>query len=349
MPIVVVRKDEDKGSIINLTEGIEAKGNGQYEREKNLQSFLEKHPNLIREESGPDINFIKSEVILPNSGRLDSLFVDSTGTLIAVEVKLAKNPDANEVAAQALNYLSDITRLTADELNRLVNNELESALKKFAEEDEEKDIDTLWSQVDQNLRAAKTRLMVVMDESKSHPDLERIFRFLAHKANLDVQLITIQHYSSPSEPDMGKIYVPNRMIKAVPESRLVRASSPTSLEDWDTFVNGLNNKEMIAFIKEWKERGQKILPRSKRLVFPQQGEKWRIEPKISGHAWVMQGGRFRGDEEYWKGGLSSSDSVTVHREGMRLHFHLYSKKDFDFFWESITQTLKGTDLLRSGA
>ncbi|MFH1157879.1 MAG: hypothetical protein V1721_03215 [Pseudomonadota bacterium] len=186
MPIVVVRKDEDKGVVVNSVRSTD--DGGQFDDEDKLQSLLEKYPNLVREDHGPEVNLVKRELILPKAGKLDLLFVDSDGLPIAVEVKLDRNAKKREVVAQALDYLTDLTSLTVDELDQLVNKELTRALEQHDLAAEgEKDPDFLWNAVGRNLRAGKARLMVVMD--RPHPDLERIFSFLANNSQLDVQLL----------------------------------------------------------------------------------------------------------------------------------------------------------------
>ncbi|MFH1157880.1 MAG: hypothetical protein V1721_03220 [Pseudomonadota bacterium] len=169
---------------------------------------------------------------------------------------------------------------------------------------------------------------------------------------MDGLIVTIQHYSSPDAPDVGNIYVPRSLIRQVSTGRRQTKSSDvdtseadmsdaTSSEKLDMFVRGLDNQALVSFIKQWQESGKKISwsPRM-RLAFPQQVEKWRIEPREKGEAWVQQGGRFNGDEDYWKEGLSLEDKVEVRGGGKCLRFYLESKSDFDFFWQSITEKLK---------
>jgi len=65
---------------------------------------------------------VQREVGLPAAGSLDLLLVDAEGVPVAVEVKLARNSQSRrEATAQAFDYVSDLTQLTVDELDDVVD------------------------------------------------------------------------------------------------------------------------------------------------------------------------------------------------------------------------------------
>jgi hypothetical protein len=139
--------------------------------------------------------------------------VDVNGLPIAVEVKLRLNGEARrEVVAQVIDYLSSLTELTVEELDRAVNGQLEAALTRLAK-DEDEEFDRLWECVGANLRAGKARMVVALDEAPA--SLERIFRFLARNSSLDVQLLTVQRYSSA----LGDVIVPQLRVNPVTERK----------------------------------------------------------------------------------------------------------------------------------
>jgi hypothetical protein len=167
---------------------------------KNSQDLL-KDENTSPEDGSSAVAFVASQLVLPEAGRLDLLFIRRDGLPIAVEVKLARNAQSRrEVVAQAIDYLSSLTALTVDELDQLVEGRLEDALRQLVMDDDTQ-FDLAWRSVGTNLRAGKARLVVALDDAP--PPLERIFRFLTRFSGLDAQLLTVQQYPSTA----GKIYV----------------------------------------------------------------------------------------------------------------------------------------------
>jgi|SRR5580700_1653506 hypothetical protein len=168
--------------------------------ENQLQSLLSEHPALLQQENEPSIALIAREVDLKEAGWLDLLMVNRDGLPIAVEVKLARNGESRrEVVAQAIDYISALTSMTVDELDDLLDNRVEKALRAFDEGDEE-GFERRWHTLGANLRAGLVRLLVAVDGS--NPGLERILRFLAEKSELDVQLIVTERFIGSSNQEV---------------------------------------------------------------------------------------------------------------------------------------------------
>jgi hypothetical protein len=184
-------------------------------KEEELELLLTECRQLFLPDDGNQdvkIEFVARQIDL-EAGTLDLLFVDSTGLPIAVEVKLALNDDARrKVVAQAIDYLSSLTELTVDELDNKVGGRLGDALKRLADGDPA-EFERLWSCVGTNLRARTARLVVALDDAPA--SLERIFRFLATYSSLDVQMLTLQRYST----DLGDVVVPQIRVNPAAERR----------------------------------------------------------------------------------------------------------------------------------
>jgi hypothetical protein len=180
-----------------------------FSNEQELEKALMEHPELLQDDNAAEdenattVAFVANQLDLPEgAGRLDLLFVSSDGLPVAVEVKLGANAEARrKVVGQAIDYLSALTSLTVDELDKLVGGRLKQELHKLAPPDDNEEFERLWWSVGTNLRAGKARLVVAVDDAP--PTLERIFRFLTDASSLDVQLFTVQQY--PSEA--GRIFV----------------------------------------------------------------------------------------------------------------------------------------------
>lgn len=187
---------------------------GAFSKEEELELLLA-HPELLGEEA-ESIELVARQVPL-QAGELDLLFVNADGLPIAVETKMKKNPEARrEVIGQVIDYLASLTDLTVDELNLSVSGKLKPAIDNLTEEAEgdeaeESEFDRVWQAVGTNLRAGQARLVVALDEAP--PSLERIFRFLARKSNLDVRLVTVQKYTSK----VGHVFVPRTIVSSATE------------------------------------------------------------------------------------------------------------------------------------
>ena len=312
-----------------------------YSDERSLVDLLIRSPRLIAPDDGSDIAYVGREIILREAGKLDLLFINAEGLPIAVEVKLRKNSESRrEVVAQALDYMSSLATMTIEEINSVSGGGLERAIKSIADdiEPEALSFDQLWDSFALNLRAGRSRMMVVLDAVQDG-GLERIFRFLAEKSRLDVQLVTVQKFGSGDPSTVEEIYVPRSLVD-VPTNQRSGIPSETAKIDWDAVIEGTSNQAMADFLSLCLKENQKFNENTKRLVFPSQGVKWRLEPRKD-FAWVMQG-RFNGDEDYWKSRLSDPKTVTIHRDEKRLHFILKTKEDFQVFLNAVQNDLKDT-------
>jgi hypothetical protein len=223
---------------------------GVFSKEKELENLLAECPELLGGEDGPAIALVAQQVHLPEAGILDLLFVDGDGLPIAVEVKKESNPESpRAVIGQVIDYLSSLTALTVDELDTLVNGRLETALRELTDEGDDPEFERVWQAMGANLRAGQARLVVALDEAP--PALERIFRFLARNSYLDVQLLTVQRYSSPR---MGDVFVPRTVVDPAAEStsivRKIRPTCPELAAVIDTY-NNMAQPDVHATLRSW--------------------------------------------------------------------------------------------------
>lgn len=175
--------------------------------ERDLKDLLKQCPELLRDDSEsdggdtPQIKLVGEEINL-EAGDIDLLFVDSSGRLILVETKLNVNPGARrQIVAQAIDYLSALTQLTARELNTKVGGKLKLSLADLAGDDEEGEkFDSLWESAERNLRAGRTRVVMALD--KAPQSLERIFLLLTQKSELDVRLLAIERYAPATDEEI---------------------------------------------------------------------------------------------------------------------------------------------------
>ncbi len=217
-----------------------------YTSERELQEILADNPTLLVNETDPSIALVQIEVNLPNTGKADILFVDSSGLPIVVEVKLAKNAESRrEIVAQIFDYISSITQFTVDELDDLTDNQLLTAITSIS--DKNNSTEQIWKLCSKNLRAGDVRVVLAID--KAPDELVRIVRFVNDKSVLDVRLVEFQKFSNDKSKS---IIVPNFIVigeetkTVVKEKRPKRQPKPEFqiiLDSYDNIaINGFETK-----------------------------------------------------------------------------------------------------------
>lgn len=197
MPIVFV-KNQSKKSIKP----------SPFINEDELEKAVAENPSLITGDGEASLSVVRNQVCLQNAGRLDILMVDATGYPVAVEVKLGRNIESRrEVVAQAFDYTSDLSQMTSDELDDLVEGALERALASFDPDENKTQFETRWKACGANLRAGRVRLVIAVDEAKE--DLTRIVQYINDHSDLDVRLIAVEKFT---ESDGGMIFVPKMLV-----------------------------------------------------------------------------------------------------------------------------------------
>lgn len=60
-------------------------------------------------------------------------------------------------------------------------------------------------------------------------------------------------------------------------------------------------------------------------------------------AYVWQRGRFEGDVDFWRHGLTKSDEVRPVKDGECLRLFLYTADDFEYFRQAATEKLQSAE------
>jgi len=208
---IVMEKEEKRMAKILLIDGenIKALDKIRFTEEGKLQDYLEEYPSLIPlaeiVEGASDLLCMGREVGA-GPGSVDLLFIDKDGLLTVVETKLAKNPEARRtVIGQIIEYASYISQWTADDVYRIANEYLKSNIDEamgnvsqgeFSAED-------FRSNIEQNLKNGKIRLIVAVDELIE--PLRATVTFLNSYSNFDILLLQV---SSFEESKSRKVLIP---------------------------------------------------------------------------------------------------------------------------------------------
>lgn len=186
-----------------------------YEREYDLQSLLEKHPDLLAGDQIDELNprrwlHVSREVGVPEddggSDRwyLDHLFLDQDAIPTLVEVKQSNNNDtrrkvvgqmldyaANSVAYWPVESLRDAFEASANEAGEDPTQLILSLIRATPEDIDP--VDKFWTQVKTNLQAGRIRLLFVADEIPK--ELQQIVEFLnGQMSSAEVLAVEVRQY-----------------------------------------------------------------------------------------------------------------------------------------------------------
>lgn len=217
-----------------------------FKNEDELQACLERSPNLLVSETEPQVATVQREVSLPSAGYLDLLVVDKEGLPVAVEVKLARNGQSRrEVVAQAFDYVSDLSDMTFDELDELVQGALASALMDLVGETQ---YPTIRKQCATNLRAGQIRLVIAVDLAGE--DLRRMVRYMNEHSDIDVRLVSISKFDNGEN---GQILVPSILVARSETSKGIGPGPKP--KDLDPFFAAVLNVYDASVPEDMKNRG----------------------------------------------------------------------------------------------
>lgn len=189
-----------------------------YATEQELEDIIAANPYLLLGENEPELSLIAGQVNLPGSGIADLLFLDASGRLTVVEVKLLRNAESRRVVVgQVFDYVSTLADRTLFEIDEMTGGSLETALREFGDPDADAgSYEALRRGCSTSLRAGDVRVAVVMDDAPD--ELVRIMSFMNDHSDLDVRLITVQKHQQAE----GQVYVPRLVVTASEEKKVGR-------------------------------------------------------------------------------------------------------------------------------
>ncbi|QYE34856.1 MULTISPECIES: hypothetical protein [Sphingosinicellaceae] len=174
--------------------------------EDSMQALVARHPELISDEDG-DLLLVRREQPIADSidgaGRwsVDHLFVTQTSVPVLVELKRAADPRLRrEVVGQMLDYAANATAHW--QAGRIADAFAKTATADGREPDlmladflgEGIDPGKFWSQVDDNFRSGRIKIVFVADVIPN--ELARIVEFLNDQMRADVRAVELRWFES---------------------------------------------------------------------------------------------------------------------------------------------------------
>lgn len=185
-----------------------------YTNEDGLQKLLHETPTLI---PGVGPAAAVRELVFPDSGTIDLVIVEPSGSIILVECKLARNPEIKRsVIGQIMSYAAAAWRATYEEFDRWfaakAGDSLAASVEKAAESGSLAwDAEEFRASVIDNLLAGRFRLFIVVDRitdelrgiveyvnTHTTSELELLALELAYVADGDVEILLPQAHGQES-------------------------------------------------------------------------------------------------------------------------------------------------------
>ena len=158
--------------------------NGRKERE-HLEEWIKSNPQIL----GTDIAII-GEQVYTKSGPLDFIGIDSSGNIVIVELKRDRLP--REVLAQAIDYASDISSYSTDQISDICLKYTGDSIGVFLAA---RFPDTNWEEVGINHEQRLLLVGFAIDEP-----LHRMIEWLSEKYNVAINAIVL-HYTMTRSGD----------------------------------------------------------------------------------------------------------------------------------------------------
>jgi len=133
--------------------------------------------------------------------------------------------------------------------------------------------------------------------------------------------------------------------EAVPRRRRRTVTSKIKWSDWEQALSGVENPELVTYYNEELAANRECYLRKRILHYRIEGKRRWFVAARKAKAYVWQNGRFDGDIEFWKKGVSVPDEVKPVKDAKCLSFLLATKGDFQFFHQAATKELQKTDWL----
>jgi hypothetical protein len=141
---------------------------------------------------------------------------------------------------------------------------------------------------------------------------------------------------------------PELVQQAVRRGRSRSTIHPPKWSDWTAALDKVSNAAVVAFYKKELEAGRENYLRKRYLRYRIAGKRrWNIAARRQ-RAYVWQHGRFDGDVDFWRSGLSQPDQVKPVKDDRCLSFLLTTVSDFNYFRLAVTEKLVNVTWTEAG-
>ncbi len=299
-----------------------------------LQEFICNSPEAFFKELGLDLFLIGSEIEPSKTvqDRIDVLAVDKEGACVVVELKRGNH---KLHMLQAISYAGMISQWEADDFLQLLDDDQQDALSEFLECDRD-DIN-------------RHQRIVLIAEGYDYALLIAA-EWLSEQYGVDItccRIAVAKDSATDSEYLVcSNVYpAPELAKESVSRGRKHGISSSVKWHDWTSALASVTNPAVMShFERELAADRESYLPK-RQLKYRSGGKnRWHMEARTK-NAYIWQWGRFEGDVDFWKNGLSDSDVVKPVKDGQCLRMSLDTAEEFQFFHNAATGQLQSIEWL----
>jgi len=300
-----------------------------------LQEFISNSPTEFFMEIGQELFLIGKE-IEPSSNvqdRIDLLAVDRDGICVVVELKRGNN---KLQMMQAISYAGMISHWEPDDFLQLLDDDQQDALTDFLDVDKD-DIN-------------RQQRIILVAEAYDYALLIGA-EWLSEQYAVDIICCRIA-VAKDSETNSeflvcSNLYpAPELSKEAISRGRKRGGgSSKSKWSDWDTALSSVTNEAVVSYFKQEVAANRESYLRKRILRYRAGGKRRWFMAARQKNAYVWQQGRFDGDVEFWRDGLSDPNVVKPVKSGECLRLFLSTPDDFQFFHDSATEKLQTSEWL----
>ena len=303
-----------------------------------LQEFISNSPDAFFKEIGQELFLIGME-IEPSKNvqdRIDLLAVDKEGSCVVIELKRGNH---KLHMMQGISYAGMISDWTSDEFLQLLDDDRQEALADFLEVDTEE--------------INRQQRIILIAEAFDYALLVGA-EWLSEQYGADITCCRIAMATDSATQTeylvCSNVYpAPELAKEAVPRGRREKGTGKVQWADWDAALGVVENSALVDYFQQQLQANRESYLLKRILHYRPDGKRRWFVAARKAKAYVWQQGRFEGDVDFWRGGMSTPDDVKPVKNNQRLRFFLTTEDDFRFFHEAVTGKLKSVEWVESGA
>ena len=299
-----------------------------------LQEFISNSAGEFFKEIGQEL-FLLGKEVEPSKNvqdRIDLLAVDKEGTCVVIELKRGNH---KLHMLQAISYTAMLSQWDPDDFLQLLGDDQQETLLDFLEVDLE------------NIN--RRQRIILVAEAYDYALLIGA-EWLSEQYGLDITCCRIA-VAKDSATDTEYLVcsnvfpAPELVKEAVSRGRKRTGTSKIKWPDWEAALSDVANNAVASYFKREIEASRESYLRKRILLYRVAGKRrWFVTARKK-YAYAWQRGRFDGDVEFWKQGVSESGDVKPVRNGKSLRFFLNTEEDLQFFHDAATRKRKASEWL----
>lgn len=301
---------------------------------RDLQRMMVQDPAPFLLEMGEKLVIVGQEVKPSDTvnDSIDLLAVDEDGAAVIIELKRA---DQKLQLLQALSYAAMLADWEAGDFYQ----ERARFRSEGFQEAQDAILDHLVSRTEENLNHQQRIILVAENYDYA---LLKTAEWLREKYNIAIRCYRIEYATDGGSEllSLTCVYPPLEIADHALRSRPPKpaATATRTFANWDAVLATIQNKAELEFFSKAIPNSVRR-PGSRDIVILVEDVRRYYAMVRKNHCYVWQHGRFDGDDNFWRQGLSDPSSVEPVENRKNLRFKLRTESDFNFFEGSLNDRL----------